>query len=136
MAKLPSIRRLRTEDYPGADANFGKLIQNLNSFMESTWLALSRNLTVSENLRAEFQTLSIVAEPTYPIAVTPAIQGVTCVMIAQIFNSTTQGAPSGTALTAGVTLDWSQSSTGIQINKITGLTAGQNYQVKLLMVGE
>lgn len=135
MAKLPSIRRLQAQDYPGADTNFIQLIGNLNSFMESVYIGLSRNLTVSENLRAAYQTLTA-QDSGYPITITPAISSPSAVLVAQATDVDSRGAATGTTLAGGVMLDWSLSSTGsVLINKITGLTAGRTYLLKLLLVG-
>lgn len=54
MAKLPTIKRLLTEDFPDQKW-IGKLLQPLNQFMDTVVSALNGNLT-TDNLKASIST--------------------------------------------------------------------------------
>lgn len=135
MAKLPPIRKLRIEDYPNADANFQKLIGNINQFMESTYNAMSKNMSVTENLKASYQTLTSITDGNYPITFTPTTANPASIMVTQITDVDSKGTPTGTTISNGVSIDWLMSGSNVAINKITGLTAGRTYNLKLLLMG-
>lgn len=68
MAKINSTKKLIIEDYP-ADVRpwLKKMIDPLNRFLEQVYYALVKGLTVSDNLKAQINTVSVAVGQTYPI---------------------------------------------------------------------
>lgn len=116
---LPTLKRLRrgqTED---------ELITVLNNFMSAIYSALNARLTLQDN----FATQEFVAEVngdspsiSFPSTLqTPA----KVVLIVQILR----GVPAG-----AVTAEWRQIGQIIEVTNITGLSAGEQYRLKLLIL--
>jgi hypothetical protein len=63
MAKLPSLKRIQSEDFPGQASWIGKLLYPLNVFMESISAALSNGLTVGENFDGQVKTVTVSEVP-------------------------------------------------------------------------
>ena len=57
MAKIQAVKRLVKEDFPDQTSWIEKLLQPLNSFMESTSAAINGSLTITDNLDAKIVTV-------------------------------------------------------------------------------
>jgi hypothetical protein len=136
MAKLPPIKRFRSEDYPDLPAGF---LQNLSLAIESMVFALD-NFVNFDNISGD-----IFERVTIPLntSITPDIPYLlpwrrkyapVAVFAAGVWQ---KGADSKTALSVSPSLEWDYDSTQKQIiiKKINGLTlpsASVEYQITIL----
>ena len=128
MAKLPRFTRFLTEDFPEEQREgIGKMLVNLNTFMQSVTSALTRNITVDQNIAGQIKTLSVTGGSTlkfkYDVAVRPRI-----LVIGRV-------AKIGAAATTGpVTIDtWSDDGAGNISATFTGLTSAHKFNITLLL---
>ncbi|MDD1679778.1 MAG: hypothetical protein LUO93_11425 [Methanomicrobiales archaeon] len=135
MAQLPPYRRIGLEDIKGAPPWIESLIYILNNFMEVVYGALNRNLSFSENFRAELKTFTITA-------------GATADLNKFRFTTALKNKPSGVlpmsvnelggnyvVLTAALSIpSWRWESGEIIIESITGLTSTKQYTITVLVI--
>lgn len=132
MALLPPINRIVKEDFkdePWAE----KLLWPINRFFESVVQALNRNITISENMRGFVKQLTITGG-SYPIQFTPDMPGNVTPTDVWV---TSMRRVDGTTTTSAVSIDWEiASNSQIQINNITGLTSGEKYIARFIVLAE
>ena len=134
MAKLPPVRRIRAENFrPEQQQWIDTLLNPINDFFENAYFALNQNLTVGLNVAGEYRDL-LVDPNDGAITLTPGfprrVKGVWVVRAQE--NS---GAP--TPLTNPVWAYWVDLGNGqIRIENISGLTAGNQYFITLLILPE
>lgn len=119
MASLPPIVRLVLETFPKEEQKWlGLLLQPLNQFIEATYAALNRGLTLKENLAADIRELN--ADSTGPFKLAWNLnQRPVAVHIGNLRR--TDG--STFTLGAAVSIRWSFTQTGeLQIDQIIGIT--------------
>lgn len=135
MAKLPGLKRLMLEDFPEQKGWIGKLLDPLNLFMEQVYSALSRNLTIAENMNQAVLTVRVkegVATPTTPYYVKNTTKSKPLGVV--ITNSTDED-QSGYSGPLGLLWEYVDSSNQIKINTIYGLkTSSGTYYVLTLFV--
>lgn len=134
MAKAPIFRRVVREDIPDAPDWIDIIITSMNQFFDTVRLALTRNLTFRENINSQIQDFTIVAgaSPTdntyeFALTMTKKVEGLILMQIAQ--ESTNY-----TPLTSVPYLNWHLESTDIVIDSILGLTSGETYNIKVLLI--
>lgn len=135
--KLPSFKRLLKTDYA---QQFQQMIETLsysiNNAVEALNNALSNNVSLQDNVLCTVKTFTVQVDSTgapttsttFPLTFTGTCLGISLI---NIINSTT----SGSYPTGGVTVSFSQTKNGIQINNITGLIAMNNYSVTIVAWG-
>lgn len=64
MSDLPQTRRILVEDFPEQKKWIENLLTPLNNFMESTYLAFDRNLTIRQNMAADIRVVVVDRVPT------------------------------------------------------------------------
>lgn len=132
--KLPNVRRILKEDL-GGDApqwTLG-LIGPLNSFMESVYQTLNKNVTFSENIASFIVELIIKTDGSSafdPMSFLNQLKGNVrpqSVQICQIYEKSTfvPVASSGIA--------WSTDGVNVTVYEINGLGASNTYVVRLLI---
>jgi hypothetical protein len=57
--KLPTFKRIVSEEFPEQRKWLPKLIAPLNSFLEQVTQGLNKNITVQDNLDAEIKTITV-----------------------------------------------------------------------------
>ena len=128
MAQLPKLSRFQTEDF-GKDQRkwIGKLLQPLNSFMQSVVSALDKNLTVNQNLQGEIKSITVRGGTTTSFKYTPT-QRPQVVMIGRIIDRT------GSIISLPVScVDWSDDGAGnITVQALPNLISGQDYTVTFM----
>jgi len=67
MAQLPNQKRILKEDLREAPSWIDKLLYPLNSFMESVYFALNRNLNFQENIASQIYEIEFTTASDYPI---------------------------------------------------------------------
>ena len=125
MAKLPPYRSLFDQDLTGMPEWFRPLLVAFNGFCQAISVALARNLTLQDNFASQFVDLKVQGGVKTLIATT--LQNpVKLLLVVQISGDA--------AITGGVTAVWQQVGQTIEISQITGLTAGGNYNLRLLLL--
>lgn len=121
MASLPPLKRLYESDIAGKSAN---LLVFLNNVFQNLWNTLNRNLTFQDNIRSQIVDLSYVGGSAINISSNLKAPLIGIIPIAV----------GGEALTGGLSIRWQQTGQVIEIKQITGLTAGAQYQLRLLLI--
>lgn len=133
--RLPSIKKILREDL-GSDAPkwAGAIIDPVNSFMESIYNMVNKNITYTENIASNVRELTVRTSSVYPVMDpleftsglrTKAI-GVT---ILQVYEKLVYVPPPGP-----VWAGWVENNGTISISKITGLEASKVYIIRFLIV--
>lgn len=124
MAKLPSLKRLQTEDIQNAPNWIQRILITINSFFQNVFAALDNGLTFEENFDAKVVEISIIGGETVTVA-SPFSRPVEGILLLQV---------SGDGITGGVTPLWRQIEQDIEITGLTGVTSGNLYTAKLLVL--
>lgn len=131
--KLSDLRRLAKEDFAGVEW-IDKLLVPLNRFMESVSSALSRNLSLADNLAARVVELDVDVPATpadaWPKFINCGVSQPIGMQLLRVKQRT--GAP--VALTGAVSVDWEPVGDGrLKVKAVEGLTASTNYRVTLVV---
>ena len=132
--RLPSQKRVLREDVKGAPGWINPLIDTLNSFMETVYQALNRNITFGQNVACQIKELSYRTPATYPAGVenieflSDLKTKATGVMLMQVYDRADYSPPPGP-----VYVPWIENNGTIIIYPITGLEADKLYVVRLLV---
>lgn len=132
--KLPNFRRIFKQDYkPEDQALVDQLSYTINTGFDPVYEALNNRLTFSENFRSTLVSLNVVvdatgaprASTTFKLAFTDAVIGV---QVLKASNSTnTRTYPTGAPF-----ISFRQSGQVLEILNITGLTAGDTWNITLV----
>jgi hypothetical protein len=131
MAKLPTIKRLLKEDFPGQDW-IDKLLQPINLFMETMVSAFNKNITM-DNLKANIN--------TFEYTNTASIANQFSVGLGTAPKHVTVGnvvGRNGATITGPVWFTWTYDYSNDQliINTIYGLgTANGKYDITVMVYG-
>lgn len=135
MAKFPPIKRIELGDFSDCPKDFRpsleRLVVLLNGFLTAVYDALAGNLTVPDNIAAQFKTFDITAGAaaannttsfTHTLRTKP--QACHVVKAEEIAGTTV-------ALTSPVFVSWhvADSPKMIDIDAITGLTNAKKYRI-------
>lgn len=137
MAQLPPVRRIFREDLGGeAPSWITRLLSPLNGFLEAVYSALNKNLTFSQNFRAQIKEFSVLAGAlaadntfSFPVEFPAKPIGLSLLQV-----NAGDGTPLSLTAAVGVSWNWDSQSNTIQITAITGLTSGQMYQIRVLVI--
>ena len=132
--KLPTQKKIIREDVKGAPEWIDAVITPINSFMESVYNALNRNITFNENIAAFEKEIIYRTPTTYPVMdnvtfVNELRTRARGVMLMQVVDRATYEPPVGP-----VYVPWIEDNKGIVIKPIQGLVADKTYQVRLLVI--
>ena len=147
MAKISNVKRLIKEDFPKESQDLvDKLAYVLNPFLDQVSAAFNKNINI-DNLSREIITTSVVnatGTGSYTVNsiatggdVSPSVQiktklaskviGINVIRVDNVTNP-------GTYPINAVGLSWSYESKIITLNKITGLTDGDKYNLVLELI--
>lgn len=132
--KLPTIKRILREDVKEAPSWVNGLIDPLNTFMETVYQALNKNLTLNENIASFTTDLTYKTPTTYPTGQENANfrndlkSNPIGVQLLQVYDKATYLPPPGP-----VFIPWIVKDTQIIIYPVTGLEANKTYLVRLLV---
>ena len=134
---IPSFKRILNTDYA---QQFQQLINTLgfsiNNAITNINAALDNEISLQDNILCTVKTFNVqvnstgtpTTSTTFPLSFTGQCLGISLI---NVLNSTTSGAfPTG-----GVTVSWTQTQTGIQLNNITGLAPNNTYSITLIAWG-
>lgn len=133
--KLPSQKRILREDLKDAPDWVSPLIDTLNSFMDTVYIALNKNVTFQENIAAFTKELIYNTPSTYPSGVdnvefvTQLKTKATGVWVIQAVDRSTY-----IPATGPVYAPWVEDNGTIVISPILGLAADKSYLVRLVVI--
>lgn len=141
MAKLPNQKRITREDLREAPNWIVRLLTPLNSFMETVYYALNRDITYTENIACQIKEIDFTTQADYSTA-SPVVDGFPPLQ----FTHTLKTKPIGveklqiiengnadTVITEVVSLDWYSSNGVVYITYITGLKDSTEYTIRVLV---
>lgn len=132
--KLPQQKRILREDVKGAPSWVNGIIDTLNSFMESVYLILNHNVTLTENMSSFVKEIFYQTPSTYPSGVSniefmnTLKSKATGVWVMQVYDRDVYLPPPGP-----VYVPWIEKNGTIVVYPITGLEASKNYTVRLVV---
>ena len=145
MADLPTIKSIRIEDLGSqAPTWMINLLSPLNEFIESVYTALNKQITLVDNVRASYRTVTFRTESDYahpthnfvPLKFNSGIAGkAKAVLIAQAYprDSATTLIPSANA-TGALSCQWVDINGEINILYISGLENSVYYTITFLVL--
>lgn len=135
--KLPNYKRLRVEDFNQDDKDLvNKLSLSINPGIEFLYLALNGRLTFTENFQTTIKdiTLSVNVSGIPTVKTTFKLndnsQRVIGAQVIYCQNLTNPNA----YVTSAPFVSFTQTASGIQIDHVAGLIAGNVYQLRILML--
>lgn len=139
MAKLPNIKRIMREEFKEAPTWIERLLSPINTFFESVYEALNRNITFKDNINCQIKELSFATGSAY--------DGTTAHFTAVTFLSTlkrkaeglillqiTQDADNYAPIEGDVFVNWIDVNGEIKISLIRGLSASKSYKLRVLLM--
>ncbi len=131
--KLPVIKKILREDLKDAPSWIGGIIDPFNSFAETVYQALNKNVTFSENVRAFIKEIVYTTPSAYPTMddiefLNELKVKATGIQVLQaVDRSTYEPAP------GPVYVPWVEDNGSIIVKSITGLEASKIYNIRLLV---
>lgn len=134
MAKIPTFKRIYKTDYPvEQQALIDKLSLTINNGFEVVYNALARALTLRDNIACTVRTLNLkVDSGGIPTSATSFKLDTTGQIILIEVGNPRNLTNSSTYPTSGITISYSQDSTLVTIDHITGLTNGDNWEITII----
>jgi hypothetical protein len=131
--QLPTLKKILFEDLKGAPDWVRPMIEVLNSFMETVYQALNRNITFSENVSCFIKEITYKTPSAYPAMDNVEFQNTlrtraTGIQLLQVYDKASYTPPTGP-----VYVPWLESNRVISIYPIQGLVADKTYVVRLLI---
>jgi hypothetical protein len=121
-------------DYKEAGSWINNFIYQINLFFDSVYNALDKQLTFGENIKGQINTFNIQAGATPDLNNTSFLTDIDSPSGVIVISSKLVSA-SYTVLTSTVAIpSWRFDKGTIFIDSITGLTAGNNYAITVLVV--
>ena len=128
--KLPIIKKILREDISTAPSWIDQVIGPINSFMETIYMSMNKNLTFTENLASFVKELTYKADGTtvvsFPNTLKTKAMGV---VLLQAFQKKDY-----TPVLTTVYIPWVESNNEIKISPIIGLTNGETYTIRVLVI--
>lgn len=129
-SNLPTIQRIKYEDYKDAPSWFAQFLQTLNLFINAVYNIINRGITYSNlSVIAPFSFQFVSGSTTgfrftNPITITP-----NNVIVGNVYETgDTTVHPTG-----AVTLFWHYTNGSIVVDNIVGLTVGVNYTLSVIV---
>lgn len=131
--KLPTQKKVLLEDLKGAPAWIRPLVGVINSFMETVYQAMNKNITHAENIASQIREVTYKTPSTYPTGAEQITfnsslktKAIGC-LIWQAYDKATY-IPVETKNPA-----WIEDNGVITISPITGLTADTTYTIRFIV---
>lgn len=132
--KLPNQKKILREDLKDAPNWVSGIIGPVNSFMETTYQAMNKNLTLQENIASFVKEITYITPSTYPTMDNITFQNQLRskpigVMVMQCYDKDTYTPAAGP-----IYVPWIQDVSGnIVVYPITGLVASKTYIIRLVV---
>jgi hypothetical protein len=132
--RLPTQKKILREDVKGAPSWVTPIIETLNSFMETVYQAMNRNITLTENVACNIKEITYKTPSSYPAGV-DTVQFVTGLKTKAIGVLVMQAIEKSTYVPAAgpVYAPWVENNGNIVLGTITGLEADKTYTIRLLV---
>ena len=139
MAKIPAVKSIRIEDIsPEAPSWVNNLLSPLNSFMETIYSALIKNITFNDNIACMIKDIDFRTPSDYTSANNFETINITNTLkttaqglfIMQLYNNSDQYSK----IVSAVTPFWLDDNGIIKIQYISGLSNSINYKGKVLII--
>lgn len=137
MAKLPNQKKLRKEDIPDSPDWFGVVIDVMNSFMESVYFALNKQITFNDNIACQIKDINFTTSSIYSTGLLVDFgklqfthtlktkpQGLFIMQLTQSNNA---------PIIKTVSCDWNQEGGLVYINYISGLEDSTTYNLRVMV---
>lgn len=121
---IPLLKKVIDQDILGAPLWFKPIQLTINNFMQNTFAILKRQITFQDNIRCEIKELKLTA-PVVSFSVPITIPKPLGVILLGI---------EGKDFTSEPAIRWSTSQKAILIESLSGLTAGNEYKVRILII--
>ncbi len=133
---LPSFKLLNSQDYPSQyQSLITTLAQNLNNQIQVLYNAFNNGLTFTNNMESTIKTFAVTVDATgAPISSVSITKDQTDTILGLIVVKAVNSTSSSTYPSGGVFVSYTETSTSIIINNITGLQANQQYNVTILTI--
>ena len=118
------MKRLLDQDLVGMAAWFRPALVVVNNFFQNVWQALNNGLSIQDNLRAQIVDLDYVGGTAMNIT-TSIREPLIGILVLQV---------AGNGILGAVQVIWSQIGPVVSVSQIVGLTVGENYKLKLLLL--
>lgn len=134
--KLPEIKRISREDLPDAPDWIANLLTPLNSFMDTVYRGLNKNITLQDNIQGAIRDLEFRTAATYssgdftPITFSYGSGGLRPIGV--VLLQIRQG--NGAIIKQAVALQWQDFNGTISIDYISGLANSTQYFIKVLIL--
>ncbi len=130
--RLPTLKRILREDIKGAPSWAIPLVDTVNSFMETIYQAMNKNVTFSENITCTIKEITYKTPSTYPASV-DAVEFLSGLKSKAIGVVVLQAVEKSTYIPAEgpVYAPWVEANGSIVISTITGLEADKTYTIRL-----
>ena len=134
---LPKFRRIYKTDFPEEiQDTVEKLASSINNGLEVLYDLANKKVSLKDNVLSTIKSVTVEVLSTGVPKITTDVsidfsgraEGVSVLKVDNLTNSSVY--PS-----SGVTVSFTQTDNGIQINHITGLQAGYQYRLKLVIFG-
>jgi len=132
--KLPTQKVILREDLKDAPSYVGGIIDPVNSFMQTTYQALNKNITLQENIASFIKEIVYKTPTTYPAGVEDVSFQNSLrtrpigVQVMQAYEKTSY-VPAGGPVYA----PWIEDDGDIIISTITGLAASKTYVIRFVI---
>lgn len=131
--RLPAQKRILREDVKDLPKSIGVIIDIFNSFAETVYQAMNRNITFSENVACFIKEITYKTTSLYPVMddvqftneLKTKAAGVMVMQAVEKSNYTPAPGP--------VFVPWVESNGQILVSSITGLEASKTYTIRLLV---
>lgn len=134
MAALPPVRRV--DRPPDAPSWLERLLDQINLFMDSVYLALARNLTFQENIRSNIRELTFTTSGGYDTGTFTPLRfatglGVKAIglLVLQLFETSDADEP----ILEPVVANWNEVNGEIRVKYISGLANSTRYTARFLV---
>ena len=147
MARLPILKRLQREDFPDAPEWMDKMMYVLNTFMEGSYNAMNRSLTIADNLQGELKEFTFTTKAAYNGTAanwtalswnrTIKAKPRACLLgqIAQLsVAGSTAPIPKYTPIEGDVCIDWAEANGVVTIGLVRGLAASTKYWMTVVLL--
>jgi predicted nucleotidyltransferase len=137
--RLPNFKRLFENDFTDEEKPLvSKLAGSLNQGIENLYLALSKRLTLRDNIQCTIKDIDVIVDSNgKPTTLTTfrlddsLINQNVSILGCQVLNAVNLTNTSNYVYSCPF-ISWTQISNGIQINHITGLIPGNKYNLRIV----
>ena len=132
--KLPSQKRILREDLKGAPDWVNGIIGPVNSFMETVYQAMNKNITFKDNIASFIREFRVTTDATYPTI--PAVTTFNNELKTKSIGlSTIYAVDSSYNPAPGpVYCAWVEDNGIITISNITGLEPSKTYTIRVMVI--